>query len=84
MLLMYFVVVTLLFQLLNHVSDFLTSICTHVNDLSIHNNYTTLHPNRWLHNHKIVFTVAKTSHIDDTRPAPLSMNKLTAEFEIFL
>ena len=47
--LMYFVVVTLLFlllanivQLLYHVSDLLTSICKHVNDLSIH--YSNITP----------------------------------------
>ena len=48
---MYFVVVMLLFQLLAivqllyHVSDFLTSVCKQVNDLSIHYSYTTPHPN---------------------------------------
>ena len=32
---------TYVVQLLYHVSDLLTSICKHVNDLSIHNSYTT-------------------------------------------
>ena len=48
MYLMYFVVDTLLFQLLAkhssaafHVSDLLTSICKHVNDMSVYYSYTT-------------------------------------------
>ena len=52
MYLMYCVVVTLLFQLLAqlssavfHVSDLLTSVCKHVNNLSPHYSYTTPYPN---------------------------------------
>ena len=50
--LMYFVGVTLLFQLLAntvqllyHVSDLLTSVSKQVKDLSVHYSYITTHPN---------------------------------------
>ena len=49
---MYFVVVTLLFyllvkivQLLYHVSNLLTIVCKHVNDLSVNYSRATPHPN---------------------------------------
>ena len=55
-------------QLLYHVSNFLTSVCKHVN------------PNHYYKMFSLCNTRAKTNHIDSTRPAPLSMHNLTTEY----
>ena len=87
--LMYFVAVTLLFQLLAkhssavyHVGELLTNICKHVNDSSATPHYTQI----------FIFAIikllllfnttymAKMNNMDSTKPVTLSVNELTAEY----
>ena len=74
MYLMYFVVDTLLFQLLAkhssaafHVSNLLTSVCKHVNDMSVYYSYTTV-SFAIIELFSLFNAMAKTNHIDSTSP----------------
>ena len=83
---MYFVVVTLLFQLLAkhtyvvqllcHVSDLLTSVCKHVNDSSATRHHTQIVSFATIKLLSLFNTRAKTNTIDSKRPVLLSMNSL--------
>ena len=82
--LMYFVVVTLLFQLLvqllYHVSDLLTSLCKHINDSSATPHHTQIISFTTIKLFLLFNTRAKMNNIDSTRPVSLSMNEFTAEY----
>ena len=71
---------TYIVQLLYHVSDLLTSICKHVNDLSTTPHCTQIVSFAIIKLFSLFNTRAKTNDIDSTRPVPLSMNELTAEY----
>ena len=54
-----------------------------INVLVYFYSYTTPHPDSWLRNYKMFSpfnTWDKMNHIDNKRPAPLSMNGLTTEY----